>query len=450
MKRVLAVCLILLSLFSLSACKKSKGEFEFTSTETVIPQATSSNSKYNDDFFKNDISVSSAVSSQNENNSNISSSSVSTNNDKVNPDLNGWYFKNLSVEQKRIYKVIDTAVYNMKSGYINLGKSKYEDVLLSFKAVLYDRPEYFWLNNEYILKVDKSKKEYSIGLSGVEDKKIEYLCSESQRLIMETEMESAFVEIKKLTASATSDYQKELMVHNWLIDKITYDTETIESHKNDSIINPFSFTAYGGLVSKRSNGKTVAVCEGYSKAFQYILKRLGIESVLISGKYDGVGHMWNAVKIEDKWYNVDLTANDTGDEGAHFFFNVTDKAISKTHTKDKDFYDSSIKAIEKGEYNLFSPACKTNTYNYFYLNDLFINDLNTVVEFISKKILENESAKKIEFAFSDSKNNFYNATTIYEKIKLEEVLKKIEADSGKQLSLDVFGIENSKAFIIKW
>jgi len=36
----------------------------------------------------------------------------------------------------------------------------------------------------------------------------------------------------------------------------------------------------------------------------------GLESKIISGKANEVAHAWNLVKIDDKWYNIDLTWDD--------------------------------------------------------------------------------------------------------------------------------------------
>lgn len=47
----------------------------------------------------------------------------------------------------------------------------------------------------------------------------------------------------------------------------------------------------------------------YSKLFKQILSLIGTESIIVSGggyKTDG-GHVWNQVKINDSWYNADIS-----------------------------------------------------------------------------------------------------------------------------------------------
>ena len=66
---------------------------------------------------------------------------------------------------------------------------------------------------------------------------------------------------------------------------------------------------------------TNVVCEGYSKAFQYLcdLSRFSgdVRCYTVSGQMNGGRHMWNVVRMEDgKNYLVDLTNCDEGTAGA--------------------------------------------------------------------------------------------------------------------------------------
>ena len=70
------------------------------------------------------------------------------------------------------------------------------------------------------------------------------------------------------------------------------------------------------------NSDTNVVCEGYAKAFQYLCdltfqNQAGRpSSALVSGKMDGVDHMWNVVAIGGRNYLVDVTNCDDGSIGA--------------------------------------------------------------------------------------------------------------------------------------
>ena len=64
------------------------------------------------------------------------------------------------------------------------------------------------------------------------------------------------------------------------------------------------------------SGEDGPVCEGYARAMKVLCDQAGIPCVLVSGvaynreDTDGEAHMWNNIRIDDKWYAVDVTWND--------------------------------------------------------------------------------------------------------------------------------------------
>ena len=56
--------------------------------------------------------------------------------------------------------------------------------------------------------------------------------------------------------------------------------------------------------------KKGGVCSGYSRLFYRLAKEAGLEVRIISGKTAGgstEGHAWNMVKVDGKWYHIDVT-----------------------------------------------------------------------------------------------------------------------------------------------
>lgn len=95
---------------------------------------------------------------------------------------------------------------------------------------------------------------------------------------------------------------------------------------NDAALDPG--TPYGDpwqLIYVFDGDKsTNVVCEGYAKAFQYLMDQSSfsgkIESYIVTGTMGGgTGegpHMWNIVSIDGQNYLVDVTNSDTGTIGA--------------------------------------------------------------------------------------------------------------------------------------
>ena len=122
--------------------------------------------------------------------------------------------------------------------------------------------------------------------------------NKDQILVMENKIED--ISSKIVDDATGTNYQKIQYIHNWLIDNVQYDL-TYNAENNRDI--------YGAFV----NGSVV--CEGYAKSFKYLLDKLEIPCILVSGKAinsknETENHMWNYVKINEIWYGVDVTWDD--------------------------------------------------------------------------------------------------------------------------------------------
>lgn len=105
----------------------------------------------------------------------------------------------------------------------------------------------------------------------------------------------------------------------WVADNIKYDVKKMNAVENGSISKKHSkfkseeeYKAY--LLEKVIKQKK-GVCEDYSLLFDALVKELGYESHIVQGytkDADGkvsrkVGHVWNAVKVNQKWKFYDAT-----------------------------------------------------------------------------------------------------------------------------------------------
>lgn len=99
-------------------------------------------------------------------------------------------------------------------------------------------------------------------------------------------------------------------------------------------------SAYSTLV----NGRTV--CAGYARAFQYLMQQLGVPCYYCTG-YAGESHAWNIIRLDDGYYNVDATWDDTGD-GTYDYFNKTDADYAGSHLRQ--------------EMSVYLPSCDGQAY----------------------------------------------------------------------------------------
>lgn len=74
----------------------------------------------------------------------------------------------------------------------------------------------------------------------------------------------------------------------------------------------------------------IGVCTSYARSFKLIADACGLQSRRVTGDAGG-GHAWNLVMMDGKWYQMDLTWNDTGGN-RHLYFGLTDSLIGHDHT----------------------------------------------------------------------------------------------------------------------
>lgn len=123
--------------------------------------------------------------------------------------------------------------------------------------------------------------------------------------------------------------ERELAIHDYLIDNIRYDSDTL-SVLPTYTTDPDNDNPYGALV----NG--LAVCLGYASSFQLLMDLAGIECITVHGGTADEEHAWNMVRLDGDWYCVDVTWDDPSvslalpESFTHQYFNVTSNFMRET------------------------------------------------------------------------------------------------------------------------
>ena len=107
----------------------------------------------------------------------------------------------------------------------------------------------------------------------------------------------------KILASLDHDgteYGKALAIAKWMVDNIYYPPDYEERLEDDL------GSAHTALINKE------AICDGYARAYDLLCKKAGLETIyIVSWPADTEGHAWNMIKIDEKWYHVDVTWMDS-------------------------------------------------------------------------------------------------------------------------------------------
>ena len=216
------------------------------------------------------------------------------------------YFGMLNDKEKTLYKQIYANANEVVESFKPIVDISIDEVKNTFEALYNDHPELFWLNTSYSYKYTESKKcvqvilNYNDTASNLE-KSIKVFNNEVDKII-------------KNAKKYKKNYDREKYVHDYLVKNIKYD-------KNATM----NQSAYSALINKKT------ICAGYARAFQYIMIKLEIPTYYVVG-ISNVNHAWNMVLLDDGYYNVDLTW-DNSDLSRYKYFNKTDKDFSSTHTR---------------------------------------------------------------------------------------------------------------------
>lgn len=143
-----------------------------------------------------------------------------------------------------------------------------------------------------------------------------------------------------------SEYDMALWLHDWTLDQLEYDHS----------LNWCS--AESGLTRHQGT------CESYQRIYSKLLDAAGIAN----GRITGNGHTWNAVKIDGKWCQMDLTWDDTNDnwygdlDQRHLYFGLTDELMAIAHSDHTANYQKADYAYRSTDLsnNYFVRNCKAD------------------------------------------------------------------------------------------
>lgn len=199
-----------------------------------------------------------------------------------------------------------------------------------YQIIYDDEPSLFYLDKKMHYAVNSATKRLA-------SSKLMYKYSSSEIYKMQSEIDTEVNKILSMIEPDMTEYDKVKLFNDVLASTVVYD----ESAPNCRDI-------YGVFVGKK------AICGGFSKAFSYLCGKAGIETATVTGDADGQPHMWNKVRIDGKWYNIDVTYSVPGDSEANYirydYFCVPDKMLAESRTVYEQSYKYPEAVSDDGNY----------------------------------------------------------------------------------------------------
>lgn len=155
-----------------------------------------------------------------------------------------------------------------------------------------------------------------------------------------------------------TDFEKALWLHDYVVSHFAYD-------KRERTRDAYGFLTDGA-----------GVCQSYYLLYRELLTRCGIACDYAAS--DSMQHVWNLVKLDGKWYHVDVTWDDLTYDGASFdqmrtmheYFLCSDALIAQDHEdwySEKNIICSDTSLDELYLRSVTSPCVHMDGYWYFMM-----------------------------------------------------------------------------------
>lgn len=260
---------------------------------------------------------------------------------EINEVEGSFYYRQLNEEEQLVYRELLQIVQQMQEG-VPVHGGEETDIEKIYRFLMYDRPELFWCDGASTYVTYSDHTEFTPS----------YTCTEEERQARQAQIDEAVSQCIAGLAADTSEYERIKYMFEYIVNTVEYD---LGAPDNQNI--------YSSLVGKRS------VCAGYSRAAQYLLGKIGIESTYVTGEIAGGGlHAWNLVKCGENWYQMDVTFGDPvflqTEEGQQMpenninydYLCCTDAEIGRDHIPND---------------SVTYPACSSDDLNYYRLNGMY-------------------------------------------------------------------------------
>ena len=170
--------------------------------------------------------------------------------------------------------------------------------------------------------------------------------------------------VKKIVAENITDdmndMQKIRTLHDWVCNHTSYSPSGQESHNDAAIL---------------MNDTTV--CEGYSRLCNLLYHEAGLETYYVTG----VNHAWNIVKIDNHYFHVDSTWDDSNDEVNYKWFCKSDSEMKNAGGYHASWKTAVISSIHDFQENI-SPECNYQIGDMNTDNEINIADMVKLEKYI--------------------------------------------------------------------
>lgn len=285
-----------------------------------------------------------------------------------------YVYQQLNEEEKIVYDQLYHATLNFEEEVV-VSTVDCDVLEKAYNALQSDHADIFWIKGFRYTEFTRNNKTIRIAVHP------SYQMSLEEKESAQSEIDEEVNEYLSLIPEGADDYTIEKIFYEALAERVEYD---LNAENNQNI--------YSVFVSKRT------VCQGFTRALQYLLEKEGIQSTSISGFADGQTHAWNLVRLDGKYYHTDVTWGKTscveGKEEImkvnYAWMNMTTEEIQKTHSINVDFELPECMDESMGYFtreNKYIDTMDLNTFDAMFRNSIDMGEPFFVCKFASEELL---------------------------------------------------------------
>lgn len=240
-----------------------------------------------------------------------------------------WYvYDMLSDRDKKLWDNLDILYqpylltdkeYTEEISLIADGYGSYQELFKATYVYLYCHPQYYFLRpNLYGYKINNS---YGVSIEFYNKFK-----SGEERAKTTHEIKEWLNKQYSIIGKENSDFKRYKKIHDIVCNQVYYDYDVVKDDYDWDNDDHYSQTIYSAICM----GKTV--CAGYAKLYECLCNRMELNAVTLNGS----GHAWNIVYLEDEWYYIDSTWDDS--RGSYYYFLVNQKKFEdNSHSRNEQW-----------------------------------------------------------------------------------------------------------------
>ena len=177
-------------------------------------------------------------------------------------------------------------------------------------------------------------------------------------------IDEATEEIMMCLDENMTDFEKVMTVHDYMVLNYEYD---------------YTYSNYSITIMTNKKG----VCMSYALAFKHVMNELGIECLYVASGEEDMDHAWNLVKIDGKWYHIDLTWDDPGVSYAQVRHNYALLSDNEIQSMENPHYGYDLNGVvvnsdkyDKADWHEGIGAVATINNVYYYIDGKNLVDQN--------------------------------------------------------------------------